>query len=262
MRIPLSLAALLAASALLSVSCTVKEDRSRCKCFTDIVFSPESVSAYEGRNASVSINDGSLQRFDIPVSGEPKLVQLSRTGVALWCHLPDAVRLGSVTNDEYRLADGSPCDSLVAGSESFSAEGRETLTQTVSLHKRYAAFSVVFEDGVYEGWTPVLEYSVSGTSLRDLSPLPGAHTETLLRVGDIARSVLPCCGPDATMTLSLVPSDPTVPAFTVDVQDVLRGAGYDWSQADLDDIRLVLGSGTAEFSVVPAEWEDGGGLEF
>lgn len=250
--------AALAAGLLLSYSCSLKEDRGGCPCRLTVRMED---AARHGRTAAVSLwADGGVllaesvatadYREDSPYERDvPK--GYVRTSVSTGAGASGA-SAGRVT-----FRSGVDCDTIWAHTALVDCR-RETALDTARLHRQFAGVHVVLDraPGGDGERTYTLETGCGGLDLLTLEALPGGW-ELILEMPSDGHAVTRIPRLSDGMAFFLRIGETGGDSFRVDLQAILREAGYSWRKKDLDDIWIGLDyvRGTAEVTIEP--WRGG-----
>lgn len=240
-----------------AAGCSVKEDRSDCPCYLDI-----SLSGGAERSVTLTVwRDTSLWGRDAALLEEGRArrevrIPRGRLDVAACSGVHACTWRGAVL----KTGPGSQMDEVYAVSETVDARGDEAKTE-LPLHKHFARLhlGVVGTDAGDYPFRIVVQGSVCGLHFPGLEPVPGPFSVTLLPVvGTYHRVVLPRQHPSDALSLVFYDREAgpdAEPRARYSLDAMLLRAGYDWEQADLDDIYLDIDHAEADVTVRILDWE-------
>ncbi len=234
-------------------SCSVKEDRSGCPCYLEVdaseVNSPFVVieSWVEGRTdrtvlcADIEGEDlGVIHEYPVP-RGLLRLTAVGDSGrILIW-------------NDSFQPRVGRQMDSLFA--RSVLLETRcESLREVLRLNKQFATVTLAFEDceDGRDGYRLVFLGNVGGVDPVTLEPVPGAFRFVAQPDPVGGFSVRVPRQMDASLVAELYRDGDYVD--TVPVGELIEKAGFDWTQEDLGDVRIVANLPASTFTVTVMDW--------
>ncbi len=257
------------ASALLAVSCSVKEDRMPCPCRLGIDLQ-ECGSAHDGNEGG-----GTVRFMNVTVAAwNDRFIFEQKVGhedfglpfekAVPKCHISTSVTAGEqmMRRDGYRLVipAGHDADEIWAHAGRVACFG-ESATDTARLHKQFARVKVKITKPAGDDYpcTFRLRSDVHGLDLRDLSPVNGELDLALERgQDDIIDFTLIRQHEDSRIRLEVYESDRLIETFPVD--DWIRELGYSWLARDLQDIDINIDYAKGEISVKVNDWGDGGSI--
>lgn len=232
-------------SALLLVSCSIKEDRTSCPCALVLELSSLPVSpvvlgvAGEGFACTEVVHSDTLLVLSVPKTAE---LAISAVGGAL------AEGDGSI-----RIPEGEEAPPLYLFHATFSTVA-EQVTVPVLLRKQFCRLGLNFTGP--PGYGPPFEVEVEGAFsgwLPDGSPSPGHFTHRLLPGSDgHAMLRLPRQGDD-TLLMHIVFSDQIVRTFALG--NYIAASGYDWTAPDLEDLTLHVDISVTSVTISTDLWE-------
>lgn len=242
------------AGLLLLASCSLKEDRDACPCWLAVRM--EDAMRHD-RTAAVSLWSGGAAILAETVatadyagsSPYERTVPRGyvRTSVSTGADASMALS-GSVT-----LRTGVECDTIWAHTALVDCR-RETALDTARLHRQFAKVHVVLDRAPGEDGdrTYTLETGCGGLDLLTLEALPGDWEIALVMPPD-GHAVTHVPRLSDGMAFRLRIGNPDGDSDMVDLQEILREAGYSWRKKDLDDIWIGLDyiRGTAEVTIEP-----------
>lgn len=240
-------------------SCSVKEDRSLCPCYVDMIVDEFVRDGFSSGTVAFSSDN-----FDF------------RENIALAEHVPEGyslavprkpVRAACVCGlDKCRISGncisvppGEASDPIMSYRESFLPQGDEHVLYAVP-HKQYCRIDFLLENPM-EGFPYVFRVrsDCSGLGVFDLDPVRGNFNAMVYpnTLGEY-RTLLLRQSVDAVLLLDVL-----LPAggsewelqYTVNLSDALAAASYDWTKEDLDDVSVKVDYARAEVSVEISEWE-------
>ncbi len=226
---------------LLTVSCSVKEDRTDCPCslFVELESLPPSAKAqlsfssegfYDSRTA---LQDTSL------------MVQVPKTDVLVL-----AISGASPGDDgRVRIPLGFECPPLHLFAGEVDARG-ERAELTARLHKHYCLLELEFSGppGWGEPYWTEIRGEVNGIEM-DGSPSEG---EFSCRLDSGFSCRLPRQSPDRLLWLDIAMPDRVVRTFNL--ARFMLDAGYDWTAPDLEDMTLHIDLSVSEISFRTDNW--------
>ena len=247
---------LLTLTILLAISCSIKEDRSPCPCWLSIDLSrctQESVTIAAWADSELFSERVSVQDYRSKGSYE-KTVPRGHVNTSVVYGERDMQRTGPMLT----IPLGHDCDSLWAHAASIECLG-ENAMDTAVLHKQFARvfMSVEIPIGHEYPYTFTICSDVSGTDLRDLSPVEGDFRVDLsLDMDNVCMFCLPRQKEDGGALRLLIHDNGEV-IETIPLAEWISRMGYNWRSIDLEDIYIGVDYARAEVSISIRGWDDG-----
>lgn len=250
MNVKLS-AVVLALLTMMSVACSVKEKRCDCPCYLMMDFSKvDSVSV-----PSVSIGMHSADGFQKTMElgcekyGRPLVVEVPRSDIFINAVSDDRGLFGA---HGLVIPQGEQCPPLYMHSSKVNTE-KDTVTDTVVLHKNYCALSVgMIADGKSQPFQIGVKGNVCGYE-DDGRPMGGdflvIHS---LPAGNLDVINLPR-QKDSSLSLQILDDGQVVREFALG--EYMVSSGYDWTAPDLEDVEVKVDFALAEVAIRINEWE-------
>ncbi len=243
---------------LFSPSCSVKESRSACPCYTSVAVDDFILAGFAEATVSFSA-DRLLRRETISLQEYEDvgyMIALDRRSnrAAVIAGLDKCI----VRGDSLITPYGLEADPIWLFSEKFYCEGDE-LVINARPHKQYCRLEIVVT-----GLSPGDRYDCSfrvkaescGLDLYGRQALEGEYCAWAQRssTGDffvrIPRQA------ENRLSLELLRTDaPDAPLFTIELDRKLEAAGYDWTREDLRDISLEVDYSGTEVKLKIIDWD-------
>ena len=247
-------AAVLAAVLLLPCACSVKEDRTPCPCYLDVILPQERV----GNEVGISLwRDAELCRAAVDPADFPdgwtKPVRKGMITLACW----HGARKASSAGHHLTIPFGEQCDSLYAFHEEVDATGERARSEVV-FRKQFATvhLDIRKDADAMRRFSFIVEGGTCGFDLHSFAPVPGAFRwEGSAERGErIARFRIPRQSDDS---LSLSIRHDGAPAGTFPLGKYIDRLGYDWGSEELQDIYVTVDLVLGLVGVSVSGWEDG-----
>lgn len=240
-------------------SCSVKEDRSLCPCYVDMIVDEFVRDGFSSGTVAFS-SEGFNLREDIALAGYvpggyTAAVPRRVVKAACVCGL-DRSR---ISGNCICVPFGEASDPIMSYGGSFIPQGDEYVLNAVP-HKQFCRMDFQMENPMEDfPYVFRVRSDCSGLDIFALDPVRGNFSAVVYPDSLGAyRSLLLRQSVEAELYLDvLLPSDgPELGLqYTVNLSDALSSAGYDWTKEDLDDICLNVDYAHAEVSVEISEWE-------
>ena len=251
----------MAVALLVLCSCSVKEDRSLCPCYVDLIVDEFVRDGFSSGTVAFS-SDGFDSRDDIILAdyvpdGYSVAVPRREVKAACVCGLDKS----HVSGNSIYIPAGEASDPIMSYRELFLPQGDEHRLYAVP-HKQYCRVDFLLEN-------PMEEYpyifrvrgDCSGLDIFDLQPVRGSFS-TLVYPNTLGeyRTLLLRQSSDSSLFLDvLLPAGDSEAdwelQYTVSLSDALAAVYYDWTKEDLDDVSLRIDYARAEVTVEISEWE-------
>lgn len=252
-----------AAMAVVTMSCSIKEDRMPCPGRLEI-----------GLDACVSLTGGvHLDGWNDGGTLFDKRVDLSRDmGNAAEFSVPKGTfsycawfGLSDLKNDVkqrcYSIPFGKECDPLYVSSAAELVMAGEYLRDEVVPHRQHCVMTLVVTGLPQDRMRDLLigvSSSTAGMRLDDLSPVQGEFLA--IRYPDESGYLSFTLPRQGFGDLRANLYDNGRVAASYDLTALLDSLGYDWTADDLQDITLEFSVSSASASIIMGPWEDGGSL--
>lgn len=242
---------MLALAAMMSVACSVKEKRCDCPCYLMLDFSKVDSVSVPSVSVGLHSADGFMKTMDLGCEkyGRPLVVEVPRSDIFI-----------SVVSDDGGLFDphgiviphGEECPPLYMHSSKVNTE-RDTVTDTVVLHKNYCALTVgMIADGKSQPFDVGVKGNVCGYE-DDGRPMGGDFLVIgTLPAGGVNVVNLPR-QKDSSLSLQILSDGKVVREFALG--EYIESSGYDWTAPDLEDIEVRVDFALAEVMIRINEWE-------
>ena len=246
----ISLAAILA----LTVSCSVKEDRSGCACL--LVLDMSSCSdAPDNIRIDLRTLDERIEQNYIPGQDKPFYeYPVTKGECSLSAYLcPRELSSGM---DRIIIEQGENCPELFASSSVFEASG-ETAEHKVVLHKQFATVTLDLTDSPWSGVPCEItaKGEIKGISLTDLLPIEGKFVyEVVPDPYGIWSFRLPRQTDSSSASLVLELRKPGGSPQVFELGKHLSEVGYDWQMEDLEDITVKVRESEIEVEISGSDW--------
>lgn len=244
----------LAVLSLLSMACSVKEDRSGCACLLVL-----DMSSCSGASDNIRIDlttlDEKIEQNFIPGQDSPFYEFPVTKGVCSLSAFLCPRELSSGT-DRIIIDPGEDCPEIYASSSSFEASG-ETALYKVVLHKQFAVVTIDLEEPPWNGASCEItaKGGVKGILLSDLRPVEGEFICQVLPKSSGARSFrLPRQTGSSAGALMLELRRPGGSPQVFELGKYLSDAGYDWQEEDLEDINVKIRESEIVIEISGSDW--------
>ena len=247
---------------LVAVSCTVKEDRGFCPAWC-VVYSDGYMA--EGCCGEFICNVATLGKgileygakdFDSFEKKGELVLEVPRNEqvyVDVLCGVKEMELNGSVL----AIPMGFGCDSIYAGHGSVFIPGEEGET-ALPLNKDFAVLSIKVKGDVPAGEYPFsfrIIGNVDGYELPGGTPHAGSFDYSPVEEEGLSfRAVIPRQMDDSLM-LEIYHKDDASLLTRLNLGELVRDKGYDWTLPDLRDMALSVDLSEAGFNVEVGEWE-------
>ena len=240
-------------------ACSVKEDRSACPSECEVFFcGPDQLT---GKDLEFGVwNSRSVLHDSFEYEGpmQKRMYYVPRSPLVFFA---GTCRAG--TSAEYRIAEGSQCDSLYTVSRAVRPYG-EFCSDTLVLHKDFATVNLSIETAE-PGWMDGYHLRIMGNtaaySLKDAEPVAGTFRFMPRFNADACATFRVPRQVDDSLVLELLDAGSEEVALSFGIGMMLKDKGYSWQSRDLEDIdiRLSLDSKDVHLDTLP--WYDGGVLD-
>lgn len=248
-----------AALVFLFLSCSVKEQRGDCPCRLTVDLSDAS-EEYADVLISVFGANGEhcCETIAIPASRK-KLFNVSRSHTNVHCL--QGLANGRTDGRNVFIPEGCESDRLTAGSEEVDCTG-ETACCKAAFHKNWTGLSVSYAnpDGSEYPFTAEVYGNVNGLALDSMTPLEGAFRCSARHLAEknMFEVNLPRQKPDGDgLVMRLIRKSDRSVEKEYDLSDIMASAGYDWTAADLDDLKIGIDHAGGLSSITVIDWETG-----
>ena len=225
-------------------SCSVKEDRSACPCILSLYTSDAAgktvgveVWNTDGVCVAAGQTDGTLLELPVP---RGHLVVTAYSG------LTDCRLFGGVVS----IPRGAQMDELCAWRGETDCSG-EQASLILFLHKQWATVNLKLQNYPSGDTPPLLkiEGAVSGYDLPAGSPVDGGFLflPPLSSAGDVAFRIPRQNGGE--LLLGIWPK-------LIAIGDMIVKSGYDWAEADLDDIYILVDYLESTVKIGISDWNE------
>lgn len=242
---------------LLSVSCSVKEDRSPCPCWLSVVSSDAFRVAGRPQLIVRSVEDGTEILRDTLERSAEALIEYTVPKGRLTVIVRSELSRGREENGQVLFSEGESADTLWAHASEVDCGGEFTL-DTVRMRRQFARVTVRPECGSWRkaGVTGLeVRTSCGGLDLRTLTPVEGSwHTHQQTDEDSGTEFLVPRLSPEGAFSLVIDLAGETEER---DLQAALRASGYDWSRKDLDDIVVTFDVNLSVIAVSVEPWHAG-----
>lgn len=243
-------------SVLSLISCSVKEDRTACPCVLIFDFSKIDNELLKSLNLSVMGPDGILCHDVVQgyLYGEEYRITVPKGNVMLnvYSFLENGqdVMLDA-DGVELEIPEGSECPPVYMYSAAIDT-GKEIHRETVLPGKNFCRLSI---EMVYDGPCPFLleingnvnGYGSDGLPKDGLFRFVPETDERGCCTVNIPRQM------DSSLKLRICDDDGVLKDFAVG--EYIVEMGYDWSQAELDDIRIIIDYARTDVTFIVDDWE-------
>ena len=245
---------ILAAILLLPCACSVKEDRTPCPCYLDVVFPKD----WDGGAVGISLwRDVEVCRVAVDPADFPegwtKPVKKGMVILASW----RGIRLATAAGHYLTIPFGDQCDSLYAFHDEVDATGERARSEVV-FRKQFATVHLdIRKDAeAMRRFAFLVEGGTCGFDLHTFAPVAGAFRwEGKATEGErIVRLRIPRQSNDS---LSLSIRHDGAPAGSFPLGEYIDRLGYDWSTEELQDIYVTIDLVLGLVTVSVSGWEDG-----
>lgn len=252
---------------MLTLSCTVKEDRIACPCFLSEEFckagsvplTTDPWISFLGENGDAieqkDIGKGMMREGPSYVSKVPKQ-EIDVCVVYGNVHYDLSTR-----RDVLVLGSGFEADSIYAHCAKVDCR-RETASDTVLLSKQWCTLSIKLEGS--EAWKPYwfeIHGNWNGMDLSDLSAVKGTFRCIPRKMGATSYEARLPRQADDGLTLQVYDTDafglPSSLRYEYPLGVLMESKGYDWTRRWLSDASVTIDYAKADVYVEIAPWDDG-----
>ena len=251
-------------AALLTVSCSLKENRQPCPCWLDIDL--EGCAAVQQENGGKAVNVSAWNdRFIFE-----EIVAQEDYGKTCEKAVPKSyVSTSVVSGEEMMVRDGyqliipvgEDADEIWAHAGHVACLGEKARDKAV-LHKQFARVKVKIENPVGDRYPYSfrLRGSIYGLDLRNLHPIEGMTDMSLTRgKDDIMDFKLIRQTDDSQIKIDVYEGKEKLETLPID--EWIRELGYRWDDEDLEDININIDYAKGEITVKINDWVDGGSIK-
>lgn len=244
---------------LLTVSCSIKEDRAHCPCHLLLDVSGVSAELFDSLDVSLDENNGHILRFPLfPASaGEGPVAVDVRKGhpVLNVCAVENGAVWLTASDDVMRIPPGEQCPPLYLHSATLNTEVEEW-TERIVLHKSFCTLHILME-----GNDPARPYPFS---LQIRGDVDGYDAQGRPRTGDFAPFAFPTPDGRCTVrvprqkddTLELLMCEEQTPLATFALGEYLKAGGYDWTASDLADVSVRIDCARLSLRIKIEKWSE------
>ena len=243
-------------AALLTASCSIREERAGCPCRLEIGldrFSPL------GRRVSIAVWEGPDRwQETVPASGTySRDVHKGIFRLSVW----SGQRAGRISGSQLSFPHRSEPDSLYAFTARLDCQD-ETSRVTAVPHKQFChvTLRLVRDPDKPYPYQFYVESECCGMDLADFSPIAGEHIFPIRETAEGHYGFnLVRHSPGADIQLAVYDEKQRADAFPIG--DWIRDIGYDWEEEDLKDITLDIDYARQRARIAIADWAPGEVLE-
>ena len=241
----------------LFTSCSIKEDRSECPCYLELVADSRMEQLPEQRFL-LSVFNGSNTAFREVFSvgwldgSEYPTIQLRRGYVdvnALW-----GAFHGVVSGYRYIIPEGMQMDSLYScTSRRVDATG-ELAVASIFDAKQFCTIDIkLVPEELESPFSLLMRGNVCGVDLRNLEPSHGKFRTLVREYAPSRFSVRVPRQYDASLSLDFLLDGAVVSSFDLGAR--IQQMGYDWKAESLEDIQIEIDYANARISINVGGWE-------
>lgn len=249
---------IIAVTAFILASCSVKEDRMLCPCWLSVDLSsfeaaPEEVGVYAWRD-SLTLFADTVAVADYP-EGYMRSIPKGYASVAVISGFKECQLRGS----DFITPYGKMFDALQAGTDFKPCFDEEMKAYPVST-KQYANVRLYVEGaGETYPFYFCIKSNVAGISLLNLAPIKGEFScEIHLNGKESALLRVPRqFHINPYLILNVYRESDQVCVYTENLAETIAQKGFNWQEANLGDIDLYISVAEAEFNVKVDAWNDG-----
>jgi len=235
---------------LISVGCSVKEDRDSCPCRLVFDFSEIDTAVIDYADVSVAAQDGFFftDRIDAQAFEEDyeTLVPHGDVRVGAWCGA-DGLREG----DGFLIPLGSDCPQVYIYYSKMNLIGEKRRLK-VQMRKCFCRMTIMLKGDYVGSADLVLKGNVNGYG-QDGSPLPGEFIYKLPSEGMERKVVVPRQNDDS-LTLEISGDSQVLRRFAIG--EYIAATGYDWTKPDLEDITVELDFASTQVTLTVQGWNE------
>ncbi len=250
---------LLSALCLPTLSCSVKEDRSRCPCHLLLDVSALPRDMFDSLDVSLDERGGRSLNFPLCLSSVtagivPVDVQKGRLCLSV-CAVENGSLWLTSSGDLMRIPSGEQCPPLYLHNADLDTQVEE-LKETVVLHKSFCTLHILME-----GNDPSQAYPFVLQLRGDVN---GYDAEGRPLSGDFSPSAFPTPDGRCTVrvprqkddTLELLMCEGEVPLATFALGAYLKAGGYDWNKPDLADVSVRIDCASLSLRIKIEKWSE------
>jgi len=216
-------------------SCSVKEDRGDCPCWLTVraSYPNEMVSAWLGTQPIFQDEDGQQVDRKVP-RGDVDVV---------------------ASRGRFTVSEGEQMAELFASVSHVDTRAEE-VEVIPYLHKQFARVYLEFQDtdDGRVGYTLEVQGNVKGADKRTLEPVGGAFHCTPDESDDRGYEVcVPRQKDDSLMLLQFSDDGEELPS--IPIGQIIKKAGFDWSQDSLGDVSILANIPEMRFQITVMDWQ-------
>lgn len=239
-------------------SCTVKEDRTDCPCFLEVLIPEKDLISAPVILTGWTTEEVFLDRLSPGRMQDAYTYRVPRT--MLHFSAFEGVSECIEEKNMVTVPLGSQCDSLYAFIDLVDCTG-ETASTTVHFHKQFATVTlqIVNESFPSEDYSFAVSSGSSGLDMLSLQAVPGNFSyQPRLDENKRMSFRLPRQGDDS---LSLSVTHISGDSVLFPLGRYISDSGYDWDATDLKDIYISLDIARNYVTIGVAGWENAGEFE-
>ncbi|MBR1407132.1 MAG: hypothetical protein IJ578_09420 [Bacteroidales bacterium] len=251
-----SYSAILLTVCLLTVSCSIREERAGCPCRLEANLDR---FARHARQVSIAVWDGP-QTWQETVPAKGTYTREVTKGI-LFLSAWSGQRAGRLSGSQLSMPPRAEPDSLQVYTARLDCQNEVTRVETLP-HKQFChvTLRVVRDPDVPYPYQFYVESGCCGIDLRDLSPVAGEHIFPVRETGDgVFGFNLLRHSPGADIALAIY--DQTKRADALPIGDWMREIGYDWLAEDLADVTFDVDYARQRVRISLADWGPGAVVE-
>lgn len=236
----------------LSLSCSIKEDRSGCPCRLVLDMGRIDTNVVSSVDLLVTASDGFVFRKTLSsdLFSSPYTVTVPRGDVYV-CAFDGAA--GTVSSDgSLTIIEGYECPRVNMYNSRIHAEG-ELVRDTVVLHKNHSVMRIIVRSEEPFPFQIAVAGNVSGYD-KGGEPVHGNFRFVPERGEDGTFVVTVPRQTDNAMRLEVNDGDAVLKIFALG--EYLFSSGYDWTSADLEDVTVSLDYSLTRLSVIVKGWDE------
>lgn len=230
--------------------CSVKEDRTACPCLLTLDFSQ--TDTLKIPSVQICVDDGTVtDEYSLEASEfMPETTFLVSKGV-MDINIHSGLDGRTELKGGIKIPYGEDAPSLYSFSSKVDASG-ESVRENVRFHKNHCRLKLFFKNSLNNGFALCLKGNVSGYELSGM-PVEGAFSYEMPIAEDGSyQAVLPR-QKDSSLMLEIDDGTEVLKRFALG--EYLVGGGYDWTEDDLEDVKVVIDWSMTAVTLVVQGWD-------
>lgn len=229
--------------------CSVKEDRSACPCLLTMDLSAIDTSVVKVLNVLATSSDG-IVFSDIVQSDDFSFLYAREVP-----HKDIRVTLWGTAGIDDRLDIPYGCECPALYMHAFDADtSGETFHEIVDMKKNHCRLTVLFDGEVEMPYSLTFRGNVCGYDYRGL-PSEGDFACVAYPEGDVGSQITLPRQLDSSLMLDVEDEGSSL-VKTFAIGEYLVKSGYDWTEADLEDVTIILDYYVTGITITYKGWDE------